>query len=66
MFVKTAYDSMDPSYGSGSSIGGLGLVFILGCGIIALGAVLMLIMYKFRPEFFRGNVLSRTSEPYNP
>lgn len=66
MFFKTAYDSMDPAYGSGSNIGGLGLVFILGCGVILLGAVLMFIMYLRKPEFFRGQVLSRASEPYNP
>ena len=66
MFFKTAYDSMDPSYGSGSNIGGLGLVFILGAGVIALGAVLMYFMYRRNPEFFRGEVLSRASQPYNP
>ena len=59
MFVKTAYDSMDPAYGSGSSIGGVGLVFILGMGVILLGVVLMLVMAKLRPEFFRGQVLTR-------
>ena len=59
MFVKTAYDSMDPEYGSGSSIGGLGLVFILGMGVILLGVVLMLVMAKLRPEFFKGQVLTR-------
>src|SRR6478735_5320141 len=59
MFVKTAYDSMDPGYGSGSSIGGLGLVFILGMGVILLGVVLMLVMARLRPEFFKGQVLSR-------
>ncbi|WP_045075953.1 APC family permease [Psychromicrobium lacuslunae] len=57
MFVKTAVDSMDPSYGSGSEIAGLGLVFILGIGVILLGAVLMLVMYLRKPEFFRGQVL---------
>jgi amino acid transporter len=59
MFFKTAYDSMDPAYGSGSSVGGVGLVFILGMGVILLGAVLMLVMYKIRPEFFKGQILAR-------
>ncbi|MFQ4148013.1 APC family permease [Arthrobacter sp. LAPM80] len=66
MFFKTAYDSMDPSYGSGSNVAGLGMVFILGCGVILLGVVLMLIMYKRSPEFFKGQVLSRSSQLYNP
>ena len=66
MFFKTAYDSMDPSYGSGSNIGGLGLVFILGAGVILLGVVLMLVMYWRHPEFFKGQVLSRASQVYNP
>jgi hypothetical protein len=59
MFFKTAYDSMDPAYGSGSSVGGVGLVFVLGMGVILLGAVLMLVMYKIRPEFFKGQILAR-------
>ena len=59
MFVKTAYDSMDPEYGSGSSIGGLGLVFILGMGVILLGVVLMVLMYRRNPAFFRGATLRR-------
>ena len=59
MFLKTAVDSMDPDYGSGSSLGGVGLVFILGTGVIALGAVLMLLMYLRNPGYFRGDTLRR-------
>ena len=59
MFFKTAYDSWTPAYGSGSSIGGVGLVFILGMGVILLGVVLMLVMAKLRPGFFKGQVLAR-------
>ena len=33
---------MDPDYGSGSNIGGLGLVFILGVAVIGLGIVIMI------------------------
>ncbi|MCC9176431.1 APC family permease [Arthrobacter sp. zg-Y750] len=64
MFFKTASDSMDPSYGSGSSVAGIGLVFVLGMGVILLGAVLMLIMYKANPGFFRGETLRKgVAEP---
>ncbi|NMR28426.1 APC family permease [Crystallibacter degradans] len=59
MFFQTAKDSLDPAYGSGSSVGGVGLVFILGCGVILLGAVLMFVMYKRHPGFFRGETLRR-------
>ncbi|MFC9334298.1 APC family permease [Arthrobacter sp. NPDC057009] len=59
MFVKTAYDSMDPEYGSGSSVGGVGMVFILGMGVILLGVIAMLVMARIRPGFFRGKVLAR-------
>ena len=59
MFLKTAVDSLDPDYGSGSSIGGVGLVFILGTGVIALGAVLMLLMYWRNPGYFRGETLRK-------
>ncbi len=59
MFFKTATDSMDPAYGSGSSVGGVGMVFILGMGVILLGVVIMIVMSRIRPEFFRGQVLER-------
>ncbi|NJC23285.1 amino acid transporter [Arthrobacter pigmenti] len=61
MFVKTASDSMDPAYGSGSSLFGVGLVFVLGMGVILLGAVLMLVMYRVNPAFFRGETLRKAS-----
>ena len=35
VFVVTLRDSASPDYGSGASIGGVGLVLILGLGIIA-------------------------------
>jgi hypothetical protein len=38
---------------------GVGLVFVLGIGILALGAVFMLIMARLRPGFFRGETIRR-------
>ncbi|GAA3284658.1 APC family permease [Nesterenkonia halobia] len=52
-FFQTAWDSMDPAYGSGSEIGGVGLVFILGVLIFVLGVAAMLYQHRRRPEFFR-------------
>ena len=52
-FGQTAYDSMDPDYGSGSQIGGVGLVFLLGVGILLLGVAMMLVQYRRNPAFFR-------------
>ncbi|WP_010525734.1 APC family permease [Nesterenkonia sp. F] len=52
-FFQTAWDSMDPAYGSGSEIGGIGLVFILGVLIFVLGGAAMIYQYIQRPEFFR-------------
>jgi len=58
VFVIAVGESMDPENGSGASIGGVGLVFYLGFGILALGAALMTI-WRFRsPEFFEGRTLS--------
>ena len=37
VFLQTAVDSWAPEFGSGSEIFGVGLVFILGIGILALG-----------------------------
>ena len=59
MFIKTAIDSMDPEYGSGSNIGGVGMVFILGMAIILLGIGTMLCQAIRRPAFFKGETLPR-------
>jgi hypothetical protein len=59
VFVQTAVDSWDPAFGSGSEVFGVGLVFVIGVGILVLGLLAMLAMYRFRPEFFRGEVLAK-------
>ncbi len=59
MFFKTAVDSMDPDYGSGSNIAGLGMVFILGIAVLALGVVVMFYMRWRHPAFFQGATLRR-------
>jgi len=74
MFVKTAWDSMDPSYGSGSAIfatefdeegmatNGIGLVFVLGIGVLLLGAIIMVVQASRNPAFFRGQTLGMTND----
>jgi amino acid transporter len=59
VFVVTLRDSASPEYGSGASIGGVGLVLILGLGMILLGVVVMLIMRARQPAFFRGETLRK-------
>jgi len=59
MFVKTALDSLNPDYGSGSNVGGVGMVFILGMAIIVIGLLLMGYQALRRPGFFRGETLPR-------
>ncbi len=59
LFIRTMHDSMDPDFGSGSHIGGLGLVFILGMGIIGIGLAVMAVMAIRHPAFFRGETLSK-------
>ncbi|MHC6228373.1 APC family permease [Arthrobacter sp. MMS24-T111] len=59
VFVQTAVDSLAPEFGSGSEVFGVGLVFILGVGILALGAVVMLVMSRTHPGFFRGETLKK-------
>ena len=58
LFVLTLRDSMAPDYGSGSNIGGVGLVFILGVTVILLGVVIMIVMAIRQPDFFKGKTLS--------
>ncbi|WP_051944475.1 APC family permease [Streptacidiphilus rugosus] len=51
-FARSAYDMIEPGYGS-TSFDGVGGVFLLGVGSIVLGAVVMLaVRARFRP-FFR-------------
>jgi amino acid transporter len=59
VLVQTAVDTMDPAYGSGSSVFGIGSVFVIGVGLLVLGLVLMLVWRVRRPEFFRGETLHR-------
>lgn len=63
LFVTTLIDSMDPAYGSGSSVGGVGLVFVLGVGIIVVGIAIMIWQAIRRPEFFRGETLAADAPP---
>ncbi|RGE23695.1 APC family permease [Leucobacter sp. wl10] len=60
VFVQTTIDSMDPSFGSGSNIGGVGLVGVIGIVVLGLGVVLMFLQSRVSPGFFRGEVLART------
>ncbi|WP_427005134.1 APC family permease [Pseudarthrobacter sp. H2] len=57
VFFQTAVDSWNPAFGSGSEVFGVGLVFVIGVGLIALGLIVMLLMYRKRPEFFQGKVI---------
>lgn len=58
VFIVTLRDSASPDYGSGASIGGVGLVLILGLGLILLGLVFMAIQRGKDPAFFRGETLA--------
>lgn len=57
VFVQTAIDTWDPAYGFGGSVLGVGTVFLIGVGLLALGVVLMLLWQRRAPEFFRGETL---------
>jgi len=63
LFFMTLVDSMNPDYGSGSNIGGVGLVFILGVTVIVLGIVIMIWQAVRSPAFFRGETLSLDAPP---
>ena len=59
-FVFSAIDMFDPDYGY-TVIWGIGGVFVIGIGSLALGVVLMLIWFAFpgSKPFFRGESLNR-------
>jgi amino acid transporter len=60
VFVISVKESMNPDNGSGASLGGIGLVFFIGFGLLLLGAVLMLVMRSRSPQFFTGATMDRT------
>ncbi len=62
VFIVTVRDAYDPEFGSGGNIGGVGLVFIMGVGLILFGFVLMAIRRAQDPAFFRGETL-KTDTP---
>ncbi len=62
VFVVTLRDSFSPDYGSGGSIAGVGLVFIMGVGLILSGLILVVIWRAKDPAFFRGETL-KTDTP---
>ncbi|MGH3952163.1 MAG: APC family permease, partial [Pseudonocardiaceae bacterium] len=57
VFVKTSIDTWHPDYGFGGSVFGIGTVFLIGVGLLALGVVLMLLWERRAPAFFRGETL---------
>ena len=59
VFGKTLYDMWDPAYGSGSAVYGIGSVFVIGVGLLLLGVVIMLVMQRKSPAFFRGEILTK-------
>lgn len=64
VFVISLIDSYDPANGSGASVGGVGLVFVLGIGLLVLGAVLMLVCRFRDPAFFNGLTLHRDTPAF--
>ncbi len=61
VFGKTLIDMWNPAYSSGSSVFGIGSVFVIGVGLLLLGVGIMLVMQRRSPAFFRGQVLTRAT-----
>lgn len=59
VFVVTLRDSASLDYGSGASIGGVGLALILGLGMILVGLVFMPVLRARDPAYFRGEILRK-------
>lgn len=66
-FIFSAIDMLDPEYGY-TVIFGVGGVFVVGIGSLALGVVLMVVWFLFTPSrpFFRGESLNRQTEVLVP
>ncbi|MCB0948166.1 MAG: APC family permease [Mycobacterium sp.] len=59
VFIISIRESMNPENASGGAIGGIGLVFYLGFGVLIFGAVLMIVMRVSKPDYFLGRTLTR-------
>jgi amino acid transporter len=59
VLIVEAGNMMDPEYGSGSSLLGVGMVFIVGVLGMAVAIPLMLLWQAKAPAFFRGRTLPR-------
>jgi amino acid transporter len=55
--IVQAWNMMDPEYGSGGSIAGIGAVFLIGVVTLLIGVPLMLLWNIREPRFFRGETL---------
>lgn len=59
VFLQTTVDSLDPEYGSGTHVAGMGLVFVVGVGILVLGAVFLIGARKRRAAFYESRPETR-------
>jgi amino acid transporter len=59
VMIVEAQNMMDPEYGSGSSVKGIGTVFIVGVIGMLLSVPLMLLWNAKAPAFFRGQTLPK-------
>lgn len=59
VFLQTTVDSLDPEYGSGTHVAGMGLVFVVGVGILVLGAVFLVGARKRRAGFYESRPETR-------
>jgi amino acid transporter len=66
-FLYSAVDMLNPDYGY-TTLLGVGGVFVIGVGSLALGVVLMIVWAFFRESrpFFRGQALNRETEVLVP
>jgi len=66
-FIQSAIDMFDPDYGY-TVLFGVGGVFVIGIGSLALGVVLMFAWFAFRASrpFFRGESLNADTEVLVP
>ncbi len=56
VFVKSAWDMLDPDYGY-TTLFGIGGVFVMGVGSLLVGVLFMLLWQWRAPAFFRGETL---------
>ena len=59
VMIVEGHNMMDPDYGSGSSLFGIGMVFIIGVLGMLVAIPMIAVLHARQPAFFQGRTLAK-------